>query len=121
MVMKNTVTIAEQITELKKLGLRNCQIARALGVSRQYVSRICRKKEYDEEPLLIAHDDRSFRDNKPFTTSAASRILGVLENTIRRWSNEGKIPCFRIDIGRKDRRFYYSDLERLKRRITARN
>jgi len=117
MVEQNTVTIAERIVELNKLGMRNCQIARALDVSRQYVSRVCRSQGYDKERFPSAQDSRRSQDNRLLTTGAAGHILGVSAVTIRRWADEGKIPCFRIDIGRRDRRFHCSDLELLKRSI----
>jgi excisionase family DNA binding protein len=117
MVVQNTVTRAERVVEMKKHGLRNCQIARDLHVSRQYVSRVCRSRGYDKERFPSAQDSRRSQDNTLLTTGAAGRILGVSAVTIRRWADEGKIPCFRIDIGRKDRRFNCSDLELLKRSI----
>jgi excisionase family DNA binding protein len=117
MATKNTVTPTEHIIDLKKRGLRNCQIARELHVSRQYVSRVCRSRGYDKERFPSAQDSRRSQDNTLLTSGAAGRILGVSAVTIRRWADEGKIPCFRIDIGRKDRRFNCSDLELLKRSI----
>lgn len=117
MVAQNTVTMAERVVEMKKLGLRNCQIVRALNVSRQYVSRVCRSQGYGRK-LLLKSDDKS-NDSKYLATAAASLVLGVSVGTMRRWADEGKVPCFRIEIGRKDRRFHCSDLERLKRIIKS--
>ncbi len=121
MVGQRTLTKAELVRQLKDLGLRNSQIAVALNISRQYVSRVCSKLELSKESCHGASDSRTSRDDKPLTTSEASLLLGVSHNTIRRWSNQGKVPCFRIDIGRRDRRFYYSDLEQLKKCIGTRN
>jgi excisionase family DNA binding protein len=103
----------EQVIELKKLGIKNCEIARKLGVSRQYVSRICRSHGYGREPLPYVSNYGKSNGKKLITTAAASHMLGVSEGTIRRWADDGKIPCFRIEIGRRDRRFYQSDIESL--------
>jgi len=107
----------EQIIELKKLGLRNSEIVSKLNVSRQYVSRICRSRGYGREPLPHISKNNDSNGKILLTTSAASRMLGVSIGTIRRWSDDGKLPCFRIEIGRKDRRFYQSDIEGLIKRV----
>lgn len=40
----------------------------------------------------------------------ASEFLNVSEMTIRRWTNAGKLTCFRVG-GKRERRFYLRDLE----------
>ena len=44
------------------------------------------------------------------TTSEVARILNVHINTVRRWSNEGKLKSFRIG-SRGDRRFRKEDID----------
>jgi transcriptional repressor of dcmA and dcmR len=39
----------------------------------------------------------------------ASRILNVHPNTLRKWSDQGMIPCYRIGH-RRDRRFALDEL-----------
>ena len=49
-------------------------------------------------------------DEKKFlTTAEAAKFLRVSEASIRRWSNDGKLKCFRIG-GRAERRFLESDI-----------
>lgn len=43
-------------------------------------------------------------------TRAAAGFLNVSEMTIRRWTNSGKLKCYRVG-GKRERRFYLSDLE----------
>jgi excisionase family DNA binding protein len=102
------VTKREQIIKLKSVQLTNSEIARLLKVSRQYVSRVCQISEGAE---TRARDTKS---QEFVTTGVASNLLGVSEATIRRWSDQGKLPMFRIDIGRRDRRYSVNDLEKIK-------
>jgi excisionase family DNA binding protein len=43
------------------------------------------------------------------TTSDVARLLNVHINTVRRWSNEGKLKAYRIG-SRGDRRFQQDDI-----------
>ena len=102
------MTKRDQIIKLKSIQLTNSEIARLLKVSRQYVSRVCQISERAE---TRARDTKS---QEFVTTGVASNLLGVSEATIRRWSDQGKLPMFRIDIGRRDRRYNVNDLEKIK-------
>ena len=102
------MTKRDQIIKLKSIQLTNSEIARLLKVSRQYVSRVCQISERAE---TRARDTKS---QEFVTTGVASNLLGVSEATIRRWSDQGKLPMFRIDIGRRDRRYSVNDLEKIK-------
>ena len=96
----------DQIIKLKQTGLKNAEIAQLLKVSKQYVSYVCQMSQ--------GVNGQAKRKDKEFvTTGAASRLLGVSEATIRRWSDQGKIPSFRVSIGRMDRRFSSRDLEQI--------
>jgi excisionase family DNA binding protein len=44
------------------------------------------------------------------TTSDVARLLNIHINTVRRWSNEGKLRAFRIG-SRGDRRFQQGDID----------
>ena len=49
-------------------------------------------------------------DNKEFLTIAeAAKFLQVSETSLRRWTNSGKLRCFRVG-GRRERRFLRDDL-----------
>lgn len=45
------------------------------------------------------------------TTSDVARLLNVHINTVRRWSNQGKLKAYRIG-SRGDRRFQQEDIAR---------
>lgn len=108
MVFLQMITKKDQIIKLKQMHLKNSEIARLLNVSRQYVSYTYKKSQGVERRAKSAEYDELI------TTGAASRILGVSKATIRRWSDQQKVPSFRIDMGRRDRRFCLSDLKQLK-------
>jgi excisionase family DNA binding protein len=94
----------DEVLKLKQGGLRNSEIAALLKVSRQYVSHICQMSQ-DAGTKARGHLGDGL-----LTVGAASRLLGVHEATIRRWSDKGLIPSFRIEVGRRDRRFRTTDL-----------
>ena len=48
-------------------------------------------------------------DAKMLTVREASQVLSVHPNTLRKWSDRGMIPTYRIG-NRRDRRFVMSDL-----------
>lgn len=101
-------TNKEQIIKLNQMQLKNSEIARLLKVSRQYVSRVLH--EHSNGKKYNASRSR----NKEFiTTGEASHMLGVSEATVRRWVDQGKIPSFRINIGRRDRRISAAELEQV--------
>ena len=52
------------------------------------------------------------------TVREAARLLHVHENTLRRWSNDNKIPSFRI-CQRGDRRYKRTDVTRFMIQSTA--
>jgi len=57
---------------------------------------------------------------KLMTTKEASLFLNVHENTLRRWSNEGKIRSYRIGM-RGDRRFPENDIRSIKEQMFENN
>jgi excisionase family DNA binding protein len=97
----------DQIIKLKQVGLKNADIAQRLNVSKQYVSYVCQVSQG------VKGQAKGTKSKEFVTTGAASRLLGVSEATIRRWSDQGKIPSFRVSIGRMDRRFSSRDLEQI--------
>jgi hypothetical protein len=102
------VTKTEQIIKLKHRGLKNSDIARLLKVTRQHVSHVyLASGEFKTRGRGSVH-------KRFVTTGVASKLLGVSEATVRRWSDQGKFPMFRIDIGRRDRRYNVNDLKKIK-------
>jgi excisionase family DNA binding protein len=97
----------DRIIQLKQMGLKNTEISQVLKVSKQYVSYVCQVSQG------VKGQAKRTKEKEFVTTGAASRLLGVSEATIRRWSDQGKIPSFRVSIGRMDRRFSSRDLEQI--------
>jgi excisionase family DNA binding protein len=97
----------DEVLRLKRAGLRNAEIAATLNVSRQYVSFVSRTSRHNNTWI------NELTSRTVLTVGDASRLLGVHKSTIRRWSDEGKIPSFRVGIGRMDRRFMFPDLLKL--------
>jgi excisionase family DNA binding protein len=108
MVSLQTTTKKEQIIKLKQMRLKNSDVARLLMVSRQYVSSVVSRHSYGTKGQAKISGSKEF-----ITTGDASRLLSVSEATIRRWCDQGKIPSFRINIGRRDRRISSRELERI--------
>jgi excisionase family DNA binding protein len=94
----------DEVLRLKRKGLKNTEIAATLNVSRQYVSFVWQTSQHNNTRT------NELTSKNILTVGDASRLLGVHQSTIRRWSDEGKIPSFRVRIGRMDRRFKSSDL-----------
>jgi Helix-turn-helix domain len=96
----------DRIITLHKRGLSNIEIAQMVGVSRQRVWEVLRPKENNRGNNMSAAVLSASKKSQttPMSISGVAAILGLHPNTVRRWSDEGIIPCFRIGT-RKDRRF----------------
>jgi excisionase family DNA binding protein len=84
---------------LRSTGLSYGEIGRGLGLSRQRIAQILnnsRRSHSAGEKLL--------------TISEAATVLGVHQNTLRRWTNSGILPAHRVGE-RRDRRFDKADLQ----------
>jgi transposase len=96
----------DRIIALHKRGLANIEIAQMVGVSRQRVWEVLRPKENKRgnnmSAAVISASKKS--QTSPMSISGVAAILGVHPNTVRRWSDEGLVPCFRLGP-RHDRRF----------------
>ena len=97
----------EAVIRLKQAGVRNSQITALLNVSKQYVSHVCRMSQDGNKQA-----EGPGRDGF-VTVGVASRLLGVPKTKVRQWSDKGKMPSFRIESGRRDRRFRIPDLWQL--------
>jgi|688.fasta_scaffold51599_8 excisionase family DNA binding protein len=53
---------------------------------------------------------------KPMRLGQAADMLGVSNETLRRWTDEGKVPHFRLPSG--ERRFHVDDIEAIMRRAS---
>jgi transposase len=96
----------DRIIALHKRGLANTEIAQIVGVSRQRVWVVLRPKENNRGHSISAAVSSASKkaQTSPMSIAGVAAILGVHTNTIRRWSDEGLIPCFRLGP-RQDRKF----------------
>jgi excisionase family DNA binding protein len=72
-----------------------------------------------KEPKKTSTKDLPLK-GKMLTTSEASLILNIHENTLRRWCDEGKLKYYRISI-RGDRRFVIDDIISMSQKIHHNN
>jgi hypothetical protein len=96
----------DRIIALHKRGLANIEIAQMVGVSRQYVWDVLRPKENTRGHSISAAVSSASpkAQTSPMSIAGVAAILGLHPNTVRRYSDEGLIPCFRLGP-RQDRRF----------------
>jgi IS30 family transposase len=96
----------DRIIALHKLGLSNVEITRIVGVSRQRVWAVLNSKERNRKHDTSAAGLSAPKKTQitPLSSTMIAAFLGVHPNTIRRWSDNGVLPCFRLGP-RKDRRF----------------
>jgi len=62
-----------------------------------------------KEIAMVLQNAPRTTDTKMLTVREASQVLSVHPNTLRKWSDRGMIPTYRIG-NRRDRRFVMSDL-----------
>jgi excisionase family DNA binding protein len=94
----------DRIIALHKRGLANAEIARIVGVSRQYVWAVLNPKERKHNLSAVVRSALEETGIAPMSITGVAAMLGVHPNTIRRWSDKGLIPCFRLGP-RQDRKF----------------
>jgi excisionase family DNA binding protein len=88
------------LNELSKTGISYAEIGRKLGLTRERVRQIISNREVS---------NRILPDNQMMTVAEAARLLHVHVNTLRRWNEQGMLPCYRIGT-RGDRRYRLTDL-----------
>jgi DNA-binding transcriptional MerR regulator len=64
--------------------------------------------------------NRNGRSNPVLTITDVSGMLGIHQNTVRRWSDMGLIRCFRVSQ-RGDRRYKYEDIANFLDGLNSRN
>ena len=92
----------EQVINLRKAGLTYAAISRRLDLSKERIRQIHKgisapKKPNPEFDVML-------------TSGEAARMLGVHENTVRRWGNKGILQAYRVGP-RGDRRFRQRDID----------
>jgi excisionase family DNA binding protein len=88
------------LNELSRIGISYAEIGRKLGLSRERVRQIISNRQVGS---------RILPDNQMLTVAEASRLLHVHGNTLRRWNEQGILPCYRVGA-RGDRRYRLTDL-----------
>jgi len=93
-----------KVHAMKQRGLSYAAIGNKLGVTKQRARQILNGKRKPERipPTML-------------TTADAAMLLNVHINTIRRWSDAGLLPTYRVGP-RGDRRFNRQDIDNLLRR-----
>jgi len=112
----------DRVIALHKRGLSNVEIAQIVGVSRQRVWEVLRPRQDNREYATSAAVRSASKKTleAPMSVASVSALLGVHPNTIRRWSADGSISCFRLGR-RQDRRFEPQSVMELMRRNESRD
>jgi excisionase family DNA binding protein len=98
------------LNELRN-GSSYAEIGRKLGLSRERVRQIIMGR--------AVTDSKASSNDQILTISQASKLLNVHTNTLRHWSNQGKLTYYRIGA-RGDRRYSRRDLIELRRKGASR-
>jgi excisionase family DNA binding protein len=98
------------LNELRITGSSYAEIGRKLGLSRERVRQIVVGRSVTDEKALP--------EDQMLTISKASKLLNVHMNTLRRWSDQGMLPCYRIGA-RSDRRYRRGDLIDFRRKSAS--
>ena len=100
---KEYESIEKKIKALRKSGLTYTAIGRRFGLSGRLAKVVL------EWRSPIGEDRKSAYKRTTITTSQFAKLVGLHENTIRRWGDEGILRSFRVGT-RGDRRFYRDDV-----------
>jgi len=92
----------DEIVKLRKAGQTYEKIGRRFGISKQRAWQILKGSPVPQKP---APDPAGM-----LTINDVARFLNVHINTVRRWSNLGRLKTYRIS-SRGDRRFWREDVD----------
>jgi excisionase family DNA binding protein len=98
------------LNELRVSGSSYAEIGRKLGLTRERVRQIVMGRAGNNKK--VAPDDQML------TISEASKLLNLHMNTLRRWSNQSMLPCYRMGA-RSDRRYRRGDLIDFRRKSAS--
>lgn len=93
----------DKVISLNEGGFLGTEIGKRVGVSKQRVSQILHPRPKREKPPL--------ETKLVLKPGEVAQLLGIHRNTVRRWSNAGRLKAFRISP-RGDRRFLRSEIDR---------
>jgi len=92
----------DEVVKLRETGATYAKIGSRLGITKQRVGQILKPKSRRQNADL--------QSKVMLTTRDVAQLLGVHNNTVRRWSNKGILKSYRISL-RGDRRFRREDLD----------
>ena len=92
----------DEVVKLREKGLTYMEIGRRLGVSKERVRQILKG---NPRPRSTGRGSKIM-----LAVGEVARLLGVHENTVRRWSESGVLRPYRIN-DRGDRRYRREDIE----------
>ena len=99
----------ERLVTLRNEGLTYQEIGQILGLSRQRIAEILGPNRRIDSVSVNGRQSASLHQLLSITDVA--KFLGIHPNTVRRWSDDGIIPAYRVGK-RLDRRFRRIDLEK---------
>ena len=91
----------DKVISLREVGQTYSEIGRTLGITKERVRQIATVK-----PVLKP----DLESKRMLTTGDVAQLLGVHDNTVRRWSQNGILRFYRINP-RGDRRFRRRDVD----------
>lgn len=91
----------DEILKLRDSGMTLEAIGERFGISKERVRQIIK-----ESPSPVPRRDFETM----LTVRGAAQLLGVHINTVRRWTNSGMLPSYRLG-SRRDRRLRREDVE----------
>ena len=94
----------DEMVKLRKAGQTYLEIGRRFGISKQRVRQILKEDRVQQKPVISAM----------LSTRDVASFLNVHINTVRRWSNKGRLKSYRVSR-RGDRRFWKEDVDALLR------
>ena len=95
-------TRRDEIVKLRKAGQTYEKIGRRFGITKERVRQILKGNPVPRKPVISAM----------LTTRDVASFLNVHINTVRRWSNQGRLRAYRVSR-RGDRRFWREDVDAL--------
>ena len=100
----------ERLANLRNKGLTYEEIGRIVGLTKQRITELLGPNRRIDS--VSVNSRRSASPDKLLSTTDAAEFLNVHPHTVRRWSDNGLVPAYRIGK-RLDRRFRRTDLEKL--------
>ena len=94
----------DEAVRLRHTGLTWKEIGLRLGVSRERARQLAKVNPPRPKPDITL--------DSMLKVSDVARLLGLHVNTVRRWSERGALPAYRISA-RGDRRFRREDIDKI--------